>query len=115
MAGEFIVTHEWQGENGDINYTYTLDGKLIAVLDPVEDSYRYAYPFGDYVMVNSADVTLICDREFNTLFEFLREGSNSYFVRGPNVLYRSDSKTLVHRTYLPDGTRLVTWYDPDMA
>jgi len=43
------------------------------------------------------------------------DGSYGYYARGPNVLYGSDGDTLFHRTYLPDGTRLVTWYDPDMA
>ena len=116
MAGDFIVTNEWGGEAGLTVYTYTLDGELIASLNlPAEGGYGNACPFGDYVMIYAADAIIICDTALNTLYEFPHEGSYSYYARGPNVLYGSDGDTLFHRTYLPDGTRLVTWYDPDMA
>jgi len=119
MAGEFIVTAEWDNELYTV-YTYTLDGELIATLTMEEHAYGYAEPFNDYVLIYAEKSLLISDRELNILHEFSYEYDARYgrlmspFTAGPNVLYRSDNDTLFHRTYLPDGTRLVTWYDPDM-
>ena len=115
MSGDFIVANEWGGEAGLTVYTYTLDGELIASVNLLnQGGYGNACPFGDYVMIYAADVIIVFDRELNTLYEF-QHRSHAYYPLGPNVLYDSDRDRFFHRTYLPDGTRLVTWYDPDMA
>jgi hypothetical protein len=120
MAGEFIVTSEW-GEQSITVFTYTLDGELIASLAPTEGSYSEARPLGDYVWIYAENSILICDRWLNILYEFSRENNGEagmyrgLLLPGPNVLYRSYYTTLFHRTYLPDGTRLMTWYDPEMS
>ena len=127
MAGEFFVTCEWGNKQDFTVYTYTLDGGLIAEFTPGDDGYgsnrynSYAEPFGDYVWVCVEKNTLICDRELNILHDFAHvydEAAKVYrsnLSPGPNMLYNSDRETLFHRTYLPDGTRLVTWYDPEMV
>lgn len=119
MSGEYIVTSEWSGEGGATVYTYTLDGEFIASLSSENDSFYGAAPLGDYVQIYSEKNTLICDRQLNILYELPNKydeqtGYYSANMGGPNVLYQSDRQSLFHRTYLPDGTRLVTWYDPEM-
>lgn len=73
----------------------------------------------DNVLIYLKDRIKVHDRQFKELHELpLRyDEANNYYVylqQGPGVLYDSDMNTKFHRTYLPDGTRLVTWYDPDM-
>jgi hypothetical protein len=121
MAGEFIVTNEWDDERGVTVFTYTLDGELIASLAPDGNRYDGAYPLGDYVSIYTDNSIVICDRELNILYDFPQKYNmetgeyGGLLYSGSNVLYSYDRNTLFHRTYLPDGTRLVTWYDSEMS
>ena len=119
MSGEFIITTEWDSNNGCTIYTYTIDGYPIAKLEPDEVEYYGASPLGDYVHVRAEKSSYICDRELNIIYEFAHNYNEQYgyyesVMSSTNVIHKSDEKTNLHRTYLPDGTRLVTWYDPDM-
>ena len=122
MPGVFFVTYEWLDERGANVYTYTLDGELIARLPTTDDiSLTYAMPLGDYVWITTETSNIVCDKELNILYEYHKVYDETYetffnrFQLGPNVLYETNPESLFHRTYLPDGTRLVTWYDPDMT
>ena len=122
MPGVYFATYEWIDEHGVNVYTYTLDGEPIAKLSSSDElSLSYAEIVGDYVWVTTETSNLVCDMELNILYEYpkvfdeTREAFFSRFVLGPNVLYETDRDSFYHRTYLPDGTRLVTWYDPDIT
>lgn len=116
-AGDFFVTMDHNGEG--ILYTYTLDGKIIGKLEDGGDYTYGASPFGRYVLRDQGDRIKIYDRQFKELYEISLRFDETYnryahMQAGAGVLYDSDINTKLHRTYLPDGTRLVTWYDPDM-
>ncbi|MCL2126481.1 MAG: substrate-binding domain-containing protein [Oscillospiraceae bacterium] len=114
MAGEYFVTNEWSGDAGITVYTYTLDGEFIASrVSPSDGRYVFSYasPLGEYVMIYTSKATLICDRELDILHEFWHEGAYGYYSRGPNVLLKPDYDTHFNRTFLLDGTLLMTWYD----
>ena len=117
-AGCFILTQTW-GDQSAV-YTYTLDGELLATLKTETGGISGAVPMGDYVRLYKNGAVVIADRNLNILYEIPltldpATGWYNYMASGPNVLYESDSESSLHRTYLPDGTRLVTWYDPDMG
>ena len=117
---DFIISTAMPGLNEGIIYLYTLDGICIAERKITGVDYIYAGYLGDYVCVYDDKGTSILDRQLNDVHEFPMEFSDRYgglislYFNGPNVLYKSDEETGFHRTYLPDGTRLVTWYDPEM-
>ena len=119
MAGEFIVAYDWVEGIGATAYTYTFDGELIASL--ALDEGDYAEAIGDYVCVYSNSRLTTYDRKFNILHEFSYEYDQELgfymrrFLTDPSGLYSSDRETFLHHTYLPDGTRLVSWYDPEMS
>ena len=111
-CGDYIITHDWESETV---YTYTLDGEPIASLSPAGRTLA----LGEYMAVYVDKFLLILDRNLDTIFEFPGKNFEKYGfykfpIPGPGVLYESDTETLLHRTYLPNGTRLVTWYDYDM-
>lgn len=116
MSGLYIVTVERQERSITVN-TYTLNGAFIIGGTWIADKTGDAEAFGDYIKVIADNRTLICDREMNILGSFENDYNSEYdfyynnYKAGPNVIYRSDSKNSIHRTYLPDGTRLVTWMD----
>ena len=107
-CGDYIITSDWDTKTV---YTYTLDGEPIASLSPAGS----ALTLGEYAAVSSEGKLLIMDRNLEPVFEFpgnfFDTGSSAC---GPGVLFDSDTETKLHRTYLPNGTRLVTWYDYDM-
>ena len=125
ICGEFIVTTEHIGvsESGVslTVYTYTLEGESIASRVWDVDRNVYAEAFGDYVMVYTGADTLICDRELNILHVVPNKYDTEYdvyahtYTASPNVLFTTDAQNLFHRTYLPDGTRLVTWADSSIS
>ena len=118
MSGDFILTYEWGGTSANQVHTYTLDGELIATLSAETLYFDYAAPMGDYVCIYTDSSLLICDRSLKIIYELPGKRGDIYseaYRLGPNVLFSSDSETLLHRTYLPDGTRLVTWYDSEMS
>lgn len=115
-AGDFFVTMDF---DGNAIYTYGLDGKMYAKLDLDSEGFQGASPFGGYVRLGLEDRIKVYDRQLKEVSEIpLRfdEEYNDYahMQSGAGVLYDSDQSAKFHRTYLPDGTRLVTWYDPDM-
>ena len=118
MCGEFIVTTEWSDSSFAV-YTYTLDGELLTSRVWAENNTRGcdAEAFGDYVAVYVGADLYICDKQLNVLHTFVNQynAEYDYYIRiykvGPNVIFNTDAHELFHRTYLPDGTRLVTWYD----
>ena len=118
-AATFILTHTWS-EQSSIS-TYTLDGELLATTDGTD--IVSGVPLGsNYVMLYGDDKDVICDKYLNFVCDFptvyVEQNDWHYYTHmeiGPNVLYRSDEDSSLHRTYLPDGTRLVTWYDADMG
>lgn len=115
-AGDFFATVDYDGE--EVLYTYTLEGERLARLEVEGKPYGFS-SFGGYVQRYEEDKLKIYDRRLEELSEIpLRfdEEYNHYahLQSGEGVLYDSDRSTKLHRTYLPNGTRLVTWYDPDM-
>ncbi|MCL2046358.1 MAG: substrate-binding domain-containing protein [Oscillospiraceae bacterium] len=113
MPGVYFVTSEWfvDEDKGNSVYTYTLDGDLIASLESTDDMFiTHAVPLGDYVWIFTDNRNILCDRELNILIEY---PEFDYYGYGANVLYLYDWDSPYYRTYLPDGTRLVTWYDSD--
>ena len=117
MAGDFIITYESGDALGLSIFTYTFNGELLAASPPDRFKCQYIGPVGEYVCIYAKNL-LICDRYLNILYE-LQYGYNKetgiyvkYYINGPNVLFNSDYNSFLNRTYLPDGTRLVTWYDP---
>lgn len=120
-SGEFIVTNEsGLNINGTTVRTYTLDGQLIATLENVQGDFTNAFPFGDYVRVFTAEGDTIFDKNLKVICEFPQPDDkdssryNTHYDTRLNVMLITDTGALFHRTYLPDGTRLVTWYDPEM-
>lgn len=117
-TGSFMVINTWSdGQLGPV-YTYTLDGELIASKD-YGAQLNYAQPFGDYVCVELDKTVLICDTHLNVIYEHEKtfyEENNYYtfYDLGENVFYGYDAETKLRRTYLPDGTLLVTWYDAEL-
>ncbi|MEM5767023.1 MAG: phosphate ABC transporter substrate-binding protein, partial [Bacillota bacterium] len=116
-AGDFFMIMDSEGEAGTF-YSYTLDGKLLAKLEGGERFYG-ARLSGDHVLIYQEDRIEFYDRQLKKLSEiplrFDEENNHyAYMEDGSGMLYDSDVNTKFHRTYLPDGTRLVTWYDPDM-
>jgi len=124
MAGDFFINSGWSEEFGFSVSTYTLNGEPIANRDFArnsDNSSSYAGFLGDYVWIYAENGIIICNRELSTVYKhpYVKEvwrGRWRYdFTPGVNALHISDRETLFHRTYLPDGTRLVTWYDPEMG
>lgn len=119
-AGDYFVTTDYDAESAPMIYTYTLDGKILAKLQSSAELVQGASPFGEYVLIYLEDRVKVYDRKLKDLYEVpLRfdetDHRYAYMQQGDGVLYDSDMNTKFHRTYLPDGTRLVTWYDPDMG
>lgn len=115
-AGDYFVTTDYEANT---IYTYTFDGKMLAKLEGGDDNFYGASPFGSYVLMNLNDRVKIYDRQLKELYEIPlkfdeQQGHYVHVQAGAEVFYDSDMDTKLHRTYLPDGTRLVTWYDPDM-
>jgi hypothetical protein len=112
MPGDFIVTIEWDEQNSQsVIHTYTIDGEPLASLA----GYSYATSMGDFVWVDTEKSALIFDKELHIIYEFpfaFGVYANATYP-GPNVIFQGSSHTYLHRTYLPDGTRLMTWYDMD--
>ena len=119
-AGDYFVTIDYDMKDGSvIIYTYTLDGNMLAKLESSSEQFQRTSPCGEYVLVYLEDRIKVYDRQLQELNELpLRfdevDQHYVYMQQGKGVLYDSDMNTKFHRTYLPDGTRLVTWYDPDM-
>lgn len=116
----FVTTASGSGGDSSVIYTYTLDGTLIAKMEPDKAIVQAAIPFGEYVMIRFEEKIGIYDRQLKELYEipfkFDRYEDNfSYVTQKQGVIFDSDMNTKFHRTYLPDGRRLVTWYDPDMG
>ena len=101
-------------------YIYTLDGELLHSFKRKEEGYTITLPWGEFVHIYTEDGRLLtCDADLSVLYEFKLDwdsafGTYEYMSQYPGVLCRTDSTAQCHRTYLPDGTRLVTWYDPDI-
>ena len=124
MATDYFVTFE-RMENADASsgmtvYTYTLDGELIASLSSTQElPIGYATLRGSYVWIDYQDTSYVCDRELNILCILLNEQNSfnwSYmnYDLGLNVFFWTDKENHLHRTYLMDGTRLVSWFDPEL-
>ena len=114
------MTTDYDAESAPMIYTYTLDGKMLAKLQSSSELVQGASPSGEYVLIYLEDRIKVYDRQLKELYEIpLRfdetDHRYAYMQQGDGVLYDSDMNTKFHRTYLPDGTRLVTWYDPDMG
>ena len=120
-AGNYFVTTDFSAQSAPVViYTYTLDGKMLAKLESSSELVQWASPCGDYVLARLEDRIKVYDRQLQELYELpLRldetEHRYAYMRQGAGVLYDSNLTTKFHHTYLPDGTKLVTWYDPDMG
>lgn len=119
-AGDYFVTTYYDEETPMvIIYTYTLDGNLLAELKSSSELVQGVSAFGEYVLTYLEDRIKIYDRQLKELSEIPlrfdeRNNYYAYMLLGEGVLHDLDVNTKFHRTYLPDGRRLVTWYDPDM-
>ena len=120
-AGNYFVTTDFSAQSAPVViYTYTLDGKMLAKLESSSELVQWASPCGDYVLARLEDRIKVYDKQLQELYELpLRldetEHRYAYMRQGAGVLYDSNLTTKFHHTYLPDGTKLVTWYDPDMG
>ncbi|MCL2046357.1 MAG: substrate-binding domain-containing protein [Oscillospiraceae bacterium] len=124
MASTYFVTYEsiYTSNFGASVFTYTLDGELIARMDSNEHfEITFAVLKGDYTLIFTPDRMLLCDSELNIIYDYYIGNDDELFddslryTMGLNVLYRSDTNSNLHRTYLTDGTLLVSWFDPDMV
>ena len=117
ISVDFIVSCALESMNANTIYAYRGDGELIGDLALGE----YIYPhqlvvIEDYVWIFTDNCVIICDSTLNVIYEnaeLYDNESDASYGQGLSVMYISNAKTFFHRTYLPDGTRLVTWYDPE--
>ena len=106
----------------EVLYTYDFDGNLLgerAFQEP-ENWEIGINVASDYVMIPSVDGLSLtfCDKYLQALFTLDSDMPWSFwgFVRTPtvrttcNVFHVTDPTTNLHRTYLPDGTRLTTFH-----
>ena len=115
---DFILTYDWQAKTVR---TYTLAGELIAARVMEQGFYGDERIRDGLVYLISGAGTQIYDRELNLLCE-VNIGDDEppsvvYFDESVTIrgsIYKADYTARLYRTYLLDGTHLVTWYFPDL-
>jgi len=110
VSGEFFLTSSYESTKVTFR-TYTLDGELISEISISETLFPYAAIVGENVLIQDGHVYTICDRYFNPIAELEYEASQGDIRVICGGFYMLDADSRLYRTYLSDGTRLVTWYD----
>lgn len=110
LAGGYVATIVRDSEVATI-YVFTREGKIVATKEHNAADGISIQAVGDYLAVTDyGDGTYIYDHELN----LLKKHQSIGYEFGPGILYMTDIHADLHRTYLPDGTWLVTWYDPEV-